>query len=80
MLQNNVHWIRFRLIVNYLPQNLTDAQLISIFSRVGPVLSAKVIRDQHTNYSYGYGFVEYTSPDDAASAIDQLKGIADLFP
>ena len=78
MLQNNVHWIRFRLIVNYLPQNLTDAQLISIFSRVGPVLSAKVIRDQHTNYSYG--FVEYTSPDDAASAIDQLKGIADLFP
>ena len=66
--------------MNYLPQNLTDAQLISIFSRVGPVLSAKVIRDQHTNYSYGYGFVEYTSPDDAASAIDQLKGIADLFP
>jgi RNA recognition motif-containing protein len=34
-------------------------------------------RDLTTNYSYGYGFVEYTCPEDAAEAIDRLKGWAD---
>ena len=28
-----------------------------------------------TNYSYGYGFVEYINPDDADRAIEQLNGL-----
>ena len=28
-----------------------------------------------TNYSYGYGFVEYENPDDADRAIEQLNGL-----
>ena len=27
-----------------------------------------------TNYSFGYGFVEYSRPEDAARAIQTLKG------
>jgi RNA recognition motif-containing protein len=38
------------------------------------VLSAKIIRDAATYYSFGYGFVEYSRPEDAARAIDALKG------
>lgn len=33
------------LIVNYLPQNLTDKELFSIFVTVGPVESCRVMRD-----------------------------------
>jgi len=29
---------------------------------------------QHTNYSYGYGFIEYTNASDAEEAINQLRG------
>jgi RNA recognition motif-containing protein len=57
-----------------LPQSLTDEQLCSLFSKVGPVVSAKIIRDSSTNYSYGYGFVEMSCPEDAEEAIEQLKG------
>ena len=38
------------------------------------VLSAKIIRDAATNYSFGYGFVEYSRPEEAARAIETLKG------
>lgn len=33
------------LIVNYLPQNLTDNELFSIFVTIGPVESCRVMRD-----------------------------------
>lgn len=33
------------LIVNYLPQNLTDKELFSIFVTIGPVESCRVMRD-----------------------------------
>jgi protein sex-lethal len=38
------------------------------------VISAKIIRDASTQYSFGYGFVEFTRPDEAARAIETLKG------
>ena len=64
-----------RLIVNYLPQSLTDEQLCTLFSKIGPVVSAKIIRDLNTNYSYGYGFVEMACFEDAEEAVKQLKGM-----
>lgn len=33
------------LIVNYLPQNMTDRELYSMFVTVGPVDSCKVMKD-----------------------------------
>ena len=38
------------------------------------ILSVKIIKDPVTNYSFGYGFVEYSRPEDAARAIQTLKG------
>lgn len=34
-----------RLIINYLPQNLTDRVFLDIFSRVGQIESCKIMRD-----------------------------------
>ena len=38
------------LIINYLPQNMTDKEFYHLFSLVGPVASARVIRDKQTGY------------------------------
>jgi len=63
------------LIVNYLPQALTDLDFQAMFASVGQLVSSKVVRDRSTGYSYGFGFVEYASEMDAANAIQSLNGM-----
>lgn len=62
------------LIVNYLPQTMTEKDLYSLFITVGPLESCRVMKDFKTGYSYGFGFVNYTCEDDAARAIDTFNG------
>nr|CAB3242090.1 ELAV-like protein 3 [Phallusia mammillata] len=61
------------LIVNYLPQCLTDSEFYQLFLGMGPVKSARIIRDRASGYSYGYGFVDYDTCEDATKAIQQLN-------
>ncbi|XP_076880878.1 ELAV-like protein 1b isoform X2 [Brachyhypopomus gauderio] len=63
------------LIVNYLPQNMTQEELRSLFSSIGEVESAKLIRDKMGGHSLGYGFVNYVNPSDAERAISTLNGL-----
>uniref|UniRef100_UPI003AB0743F ELAV-like protein 1 isoform X2 n=1 Tax=Centroberyx gerrardi TaxID=166262 RepID=UPI003AB0743F len=65
------------LIVNYLPQNMSQEELRSLFSSVGDVESAKLIRDKvaGTSHSLGYGFVNFVNPSDAERAISTLNGL-----
>jgi len=63
------------LIVNYLPQNLTDDEFHKLFTSIGPVVTTRVIRDRETGYSHGYGFVQYECAQDAARAITELDKI-----
>lgn len=63
------------LIVNYLPQSTTNEELATLFSSVGPVKMAKVIRNRVTGISYGFGFVEFENESDAQKAIDALNGL-----
>lgn len=62
------------LIVNYLPQSLSDDEFTALFAQYGPLVNEKVVRDRTTGYSYGYGFVEYECAEDAAKAIQHLNG------
>ncbi|GFW37288.1 ELAV-like protein 1 [Trichonephila clavipes] len=62
------------LIINYLPQMLTDNEFRNLFQSIGPVKAAKIVRHKSTGYSYGFGFVEYTRDTDAARAIQTLNG------
>jgi len=66
---------RTNLIINYLPQSMTDNEMYSMFITCGPLVSAKIMRDKATGYSFGYGFVQFQNPDDAAKAIQQLNGL-----
>ena len=54
---------------------MTDTELYSMFITLGPIVSAKIMRDKSSGYSFGYGFVQYESPADAAKAIQQLNGL-----
>lgn len=63
------------LIVNYLPQTMTQEEIRSLFSSIGEVESCKLIRDKVTGQSLGYGFVNYHNLDDATKAIQTLNGL-----
>lgn len=64
------------LIINYLPQTMTDREFEGLFSTVAPIKNFKICRDRKTNYSYGYGFVEYFTAEAAQQAIGRLNGHA----
>ncbi|XP_052774372.1 ELAV-like protein 3 isoform X1 [Mya arenaria] len=65
------------LIVNYLPQTMTQEEIKALFSSIGEVESCKLIRDKPTGngQSLGYGFVNYKNPPDADKAINTLNGL-----
>jgi len=63
------------LIVNYLPQTMTQEEIRSLFSSIGEVESCKLIRDKVTGQSLGYGFVNYHRQEDATKAISTLNGL-----
>jgi len=62
---------RTKLFVNYLPQDLTDEEFNTLFMEDGPIKECFIFRDRQTQYSYGYGIVEFEYPDDAARALRQ---------
>ncbi len=66
---------RTNLIVNYLPQTLTDQEFRQMFVAIGPVKASRIIRDRTTGYSYGFGFVDYVNQEDAEKAISELNGL-----
>ena len=61
-----------RLYVGNLPYKATDEELTALFSTVGDVASARVMRDMATGRARGFGFVEMTTDEAAAQAIEKL--------
>ncbi|KAF2612580.1 hypothetical protein F2Q70_00010522 [Brassica cretica] len=58
-----------------LDASVTDSQLFDAFSQMGQVVSVRVCRDLATRRSLGYGYVNFTTPQDAARAIQELNYI-----
>ncbi len=63
-----------KLYVGSISFNATEESLRELFSSIGEVESVKVITDQDTGRSKGFGFVEMSSEEDAKKAIEQLNG------
>jgi RNA recognition motif-containing protein len=61
-----------RLYVGNLPYSATDDELNELFSRAGAVANVHVMRDQATGRARGFAFVEMTTDEGAAAAIEQL--------
>lgn len=64
---------RTNLIVNYLPQTMSQEEMRALFAKIGKLASCKLIRDKVTGQSLGYGFVNYVDPTDAERAIQSLN-------
>ncbi|KAI3785466.1 hypothetical protein L1987_44584 [Smallanthus sonchifolius] len=61
------------LYVGDLEFGVTDSQLYDLFNQIGHVVSVRVCRDLSTRRSLGYGYVNYSDANDAASAISMLN-------
>jgi ELAV like protein 2/3/4 len=66
---------RTNLIVNYLPQTMSQDDIRSLFSSMGEIENCKLIRDKSTGQSLGYGFVNYKHIEHARKAIESLNGL-----
>lgn len=53
---------------------MNDDDLREVFEGYGEVTSAKIIKDNVTGRSRGFGFVEMSSDDEANQAIKELNG------
>src|SRR5712692_428997 len=53
---------------------ITSEELQKKFAQAGKVQSASVVEDRDTGRSRGFGFVEMSSNEEAAAAIDQFNG------
>ncbi|KAK9040070.1 hypothetical protein V6N11_015249 [Hibiscus sabdariffa] len=63
-----------KLFVGGVSYQTDDQSLREAFSKYGEVIDARVIVDRETGRSRGFGFVTYTSTEDASSAIQALDG------
>lgn len=63
-----------KIYVGNLPFSATSDALNELFSKFGTVDSAKIVMDRDTGRSKGFGFVEMSSGDEAAAAIEKLNG------
>eukprot|EP01012_Entosiphon_sulcatum_P032736 TRINITY_DN4158_c0_g1_i4.p2 TRINITY_DN4158_c0_g1~~TRINITY_DN4158_c0_g1_i4.p2 ORF type:complete len:422 (+),score=70.74 TRINITY_DN4158_c0_g1_i4:1731-2996(+) len=63
------------LIVNFLPQSVTQPALQALFEKYGVTEECKVIVDRATGLSRGFGFVKYYQAADAENAIMALNGM-----
>lgn len=63
-----------KLYVGNLPFQTTSDDLREHFAQAGNVESAQVVEDRMTGRSRGFGFVEMTTPEEAAVAIEQFNG------
>lgn len=61
------------IYVGNLSWSLTDEDLKNLFIPFGEVASAKIIRENHSGRSKGFGFVEMPDDENARSAIAGLN-------
>ncbi|KAG8595457.1 hypothetical protein GDO81_001523 [Engystomops pustulosus] len=71
---SNTEDSKTNLIVNYLPQNMTQEELKSLFGSIGEIESCKLVRDKITGVSRGVGFIRFDKRIEAEEAIKGLNG------
>ncbi len=63
-----------KIYVGNLPYSTSDADLKDLFSQVGKVKTAQVIKDRQSGRSKGFAFVEMSSEEEAQKAITLFHG------
>lgn len=62
------------LYVKNLDEAVTDDMIRDEFATMGTITSARVMKDLKTNRSKGFGFVCYSTPEEATRAVNEMNG------
>ena len=62
------------IYVGNISYNVRDEELLREFEPFGKVESARIIKDQYSGRSKGFGFVEMPDDLEAEAAIERLNG------
>ena len=63
-----------KLYVGNLSKQVTDVQLKDLVTPYGTIVSSNVATERSTGASKGFGFVEFSTADEARAAITGLNG------
>ncbi|MCA9614831.1 MAG: RNA-binding protein [Myxococcales bacterium] len=63
-----------KVFVGGLSWGTNDDQLFRAFEKFGSVVEARVITDRDTGRSRGFGFVTFSSQDEATAAMNAMNG------
>jgi len=63
-----------KLYVGNLAFQTTSEELQEMFAQAGTVESAAIVEDRDTGRSRGFGFVEMSTKEEGAAAIEQFNG------
>ncbi|KAK4574070.1 hypothetical protein LTR86_001831 [Recurvomyces mirabilis] len=61
------------VFIGNIPYGVSEEQICEIFGRVGSVVGFRLVYDKETQRPKGFGFLEYTDVDAAASAVRNLN-------
>lgn len=64
-----------KVFVAGLNYNTTEESLRKLMEKVGKVISYRILFDHNKQRSKGYGFVTYSTPEEAQRAIDELHHV-----
>lgn len=62
-----------KILVRNLSREITESELLELFTAYGAVQYCKIVMDPATGKSKGFGFVEMPRPGDAKAAIKELN-------
>ncbi len=63
-----------KLYVGNISYQTTEDDLNTLFSQAGNIESVKVINDQYSGRSKGFGFVEFSTQEEADKAVSMFNG------
>ena len=60
--------------MKYLDDDVNDEKLREMFAACGQITSAKVEMDKEKGVSKGFGYVNFSTPEEATKAVTELNG------
>lgn len=63
-----------KLFIGGLPYETSEEEFRSAFADFGSITSVLIVKDKMTGRSKGFGFVEYSTDEEAQRAIEMMNG------